>query len=105
MLYALGDDLVDDRGACYVADNAIVIGKVVLERDSTVWFNAVIRGDNDRILVGEGANIQDGAVLHTDTGFVLEVGRGVSVGCGVGVIDWQVHRLPTTSAVQAGENT
>ena len=80
MIYALGDDEVDDRGACYVADNATVIGKVVLERDSSVWFNVVIRGDNDRIVVGEGANIQDAAVLHTDPGFLLEVGRGASVG-------------------------
>ena len=80
MIYALGDDEVEDRGACYVADNATVIGRVVLGVDSTVWFNVVIRGDNDRIVIGDGANIQDAAVLHTDPGFVLEVGRGASVG-------------------------
>ena len=80
MIYQLGDLRVDVRGDCYVADNATVIGRVVLERDCSVWFNVVIRGDNDRIVIGEGANVQDAAVLHTDEGIPLVLGRGASIG-------------------------
>lgn len=64
----------------FVADNATVIGSVVLEAGSSVWFNAVLRGDNDELLIGERSNVQDGAVLHTDPGLKLVVGRGVTVG-------------------------
>ena len=57
-----------DEGAYCVAASADVIGRVRLERNASVWFNAVLRGDNELILVGEGSNIQDGCVLHTDMG-------------------------------------
>ena len=67
-------------GSAYVAPGAIVIGCVTLERRSSVWFNAVIRGDNERIEVGEDSNVQEGAVLHTDVGFPLRIGKRVSVG-------------------------
>ncbi len=80
MIYQLGDDRVDIRGECHVADNATVIGRVVLEADCSVWFNVVIRGDNDLITIGAGANVQDAAVLHTDPGFPLHVGRNASIG-------------------------
>jgi len=80
MIYTLGDKRVERRGECYVADNATVIGNVVLGDRCSVWFNVVIRGDNDRIEIGEGANIQDAAVLHTDPGFELVVGDGASIG-------------------------
>ena len=66
--------------SAYVAPGAIVIGCVTLERRSSVWFNAVIRGDNERIEVGEDSNVQEGAVLHTDVGFPLRIGKRVSVG-------------------------
>lgn len=69
---------IDD--SAYVAPGATVIGCVTLARRSSVWFNAVIRGDNERIEVGEGSNIQEGAVLHTDVGFPMRIGRRVSVG-------------------------
>ena len=80
MIYQLGDDRVDVRGECYVADNATVIGRVVLEADCSVWFNVVIRGDNDLITVGAGANVQDAAVLHTDPGYPLHIAAGASIG-------------------------
>jgi carbonic anhydrase/acetyltransferase-like protein (isoleucine patch superfamily) len=68
------------RGEHYIAPNATVIGSVVLEHNASVWFNAVIRGDNDEIVIGEGSNVQDGSVLHTDPGVKLIIGRGVTVG-------------------------
>ncbi len=81
MLYALDGQQVTRLGdEHFVADNAIVIGNVTLHNCSSVWFNVVIRGDNDPIIIGEGSNIQDGAVLHTDPGFTLQIGRDVTVG-------------------------
>lgn len=81
MIYRLGKRRVECRGDdWFVADNATVIGSVVLEQDASVWFNAVLRGDNDLITIGHGSNIQDGAVLHTDAGIRLTVGRDVTVG-------------------------
>ena len=64
----------------FIADNATVIGNVNLQAESSIWFNAVIRGDNDTITIGEQCNIQDGAVLHTDDGIPLTIGKGVTVG-------------------------
>ncbi|MCP5161798.1 MAG: gamma carbonic anhydrase family protein [Hahellaceae bacterium] len=64
----------------YIAPNAMVIGQVVLEAGSSVWFGAVIRADNDVIKIGKFSNIQDGAVLHTDEGLPLVIGEGVTVG-------------------------
>ena len=81
MLYSLGEDSVEITGEDYfVADNATVVGKVRLENNSSVWFNAVIRGDNEWITVGENSNIQDGSVLHTDPGIPLTIGKNVTVG-------------------------
>jgi carbonic anhydrase/acetyltransferase-like protein (isoleucine patch superfamily) len=81
MIYSLGERTLDVQGEDYfVADNATVIGSVVLENNASIWFNAVLRGDNDVISIGENANIQDGSVLHTDTGFPLRVGKNVTVG-------------------------
>ncbi|MCK9506816.1 MAG: gamma carbonic anhydrase family protein [Pigmentiphaga sp.] len=64
----------------YVAENAAVIGNVVLHPDTSVWFSAVIRGDNDLIEIGQGSNIQEGAVLHTDEGIPMRIGEQVTVG-------------------------
>jgi carbonic anhydrase/acetyltransferase-like protein (isoleucine patch superfamily) len=64
----------------WIADSATVIGRVVLGAASSVWYGALLRGDNDWIRTGERCNIQDGAVLHTDAGFELVLGREVSVG-------------------------
>jgi carbonic anhydrase/acetyltransferase-like protein (isoleucine patch superfamily) len=81
-LYALdgaSPELPED-GACWIAPDAVLIGKVRLERDASIWFGAVLRGDNELIHIGEGSNIQDRCVLHTDMGFPLTVGAGCTVG-------------------------
>ena len=81
MIYALADRRVELRGSGhYVAPSAAVIGSVVLEHESSVWFNVVIRGDNENIVIGPQSNVQDGSVLHTDAGIPLCVGAGVTVG-------------------------
>ena len=64
----------------FIAPNATVIGQVILEEDASVWFNVVIRGDNDPIIIGKKSNIQDGSILHTDLGAPLNIGEGVTVG-------------------------
>ena len=64
----------------FVAHNASVIGRVKLMEKSSIWFNVVIRGDNELITIGPESNIQDGSVLHTDPGIPLTLGRGVTVG-------------------------
>ncbi|MEO1039238.1 MAG: gamma carbonic anhydrase family protein [Pseudomonadota bacterium] len=69
-----------DEDRCWVAPNAAVIGKVLMKPGSSVWFGAVLRGDNELITLEEDANVQDGAVLHTDMGFPMTLGRGVTVG-------------------------
>lgn len=81
MIYSLGDRKVEIRGEDYwIAESAMVIGSVVLENNASVWFNVVIRGDNDTITIGENSNVQDGSVLHTDPGIALTIGRNVTVG-------------------------
>lgn len=81
MLYQLKERLPQlQSDSCFVAHNATVIGSVVMEEESSVWFNVVIRGDNDVIHIGKRSNIQDGAILHTDPGFKLTIGSGVTVG-------------------------
>lgn len=64
----------------WVAPNATVIGSVVMEAGSSLWYGCVVRGDRDRITIGEGSNIQDGCVMHTDPGLHLRIGRDVTVG-------------------------
>ena len=64
----------------YVADSATVLGRVTLGAKASVWFGAVVRGDNDDILIGAGSNVQDGAVLHVDPGFPMRIGERVSIG-------------------------
>jgi len=80
VIYSLGDRHVVRHGRTWVADNATLIGSVVLHDEASVWFNVVIRADNDPIVIGPATNIQDGAVLHTDAGVPLTLGRGVTVG-------------------------
>ena len=74
-----GPELPSD-GNYYIADTAVVIGKVRLLQSATVWFGAVLRGDNEWIEVGEGSNVQDNSTCHTDPGFPLVIGRNVTVG-------------------------
>ena len=59
----------------WVASNAVIIGKVTLEKNSNIWFNSVIRGDVEPITIGEGSNVQDGSVIHTDPGCPTIIGR------------------------------
>jgi carbonic anhydrase/acetyltransferase-like protein (isoleucine patch superfamily) len=81
MEYALGDDSPTTAGDAYwIAPTAVVIGKVKLGKNASVWWGSVLRGDNDPITIGEGSNIQDGCVLHVDPGFPLIVGKHVTVG-------------------------
>lgn len=80
MIYSLEDRKVQFRGDYFVADNATLIGSVVLENNASIWFNTLVRGDNDVITIGENTNIQDGAVLHTDAGIKLTIGANVTVG-------------------------
>jgi len=64
----------------WVASNAVLIGKVILKKDANVWFNVVLRGDIEPIIIGEGSNVQDGSVFHTDPGCPLTLGKNVTVG-------------------------
>ncbi len=80
MKYLINERRVECRGDYYIADNATVIGSVVLEHEASIWFNAVVRADNDLITIGERSNVQDGSVLHTDDGVRLTIGRNCTVG-------------------------
>ena len=64
----------------FIAPNATIIGEVEIHQNASIWFNVVIRADNDRIIIGEDSNIQDGSVLHIDPGFPLSIGKGVTIG-------------------------
>ncbi len=72
--------VLPDAGLYWIAPSSDVIGKVRLLRDASVWFHAVLRGDNEWIEVGEGSNVQDGCVLHTDMGSPLTIGRNCTIG-------------------------
>lgn len=80
MIYQLDDIKPQIAPSCFIAESATVIGQVQLEADASVWFNVVIRADNDRISIGTGSNIQDGSVLHVDPGMPLTIGEHVTVG-------------------------
>ena len=80
MKYRLGDACVDTHPDSWTAPNATLIGNVRLEEGASVWFNAVLRGDNELILIGKDSNVQDGAVMHTDMGYPLTLGTGVTIG-------------------------
>ena len=81
-IYALADaDLeVEDESAFWVAPTAVLIGRVVLKKNASVWWGAILRGDNEPIVVGENSNVQDGSVLHTDIGAPLTIGKDVTIG-------------------------
>src|SRR5690242_15097705 len=80
MVFQLDERYVRAEGDDFVADTAVVIGHVLLRANASIWFNAVIRGDNELITIGENSNVQDGAVLHTDPGSPLTIGSHVTVG-------------------------
>ena len=78
--YQLGDLAPQLHASVWIADNATVIGSVIMEADSSVWFGAVVRGDSDTIRIGRGTNIQDNCTLHADPGQPLTIGDNVSIG-------------------------
>lgn len=81
MIYSLGDKrLTKVSDEYYVAPNASLIGAINLGNNSSIWWNAVIRADNEPITLGDNTNIQDSCVLHTDPGFPIKIGANVSVG-------------------------
>jgi len=81
-IYSLDDvaPIVPEPGRYWVAPDAHVVGRVRLGTDVGIWFGAVLRGDNELMDVGEGTNIQDGAMLHSDQGSPLTVGPGCTIG-------------------------
>jgi carbonic anhydrase/acetyltransferase-like protein (isoleucine patch superfamily) len=81
-VYSLGNvtpELPNDD-EYWIAPNAAVMGKVILKKNASVWWGVTLRGDNDPIIIGEGSNIQDGSVIHTDTGSPCTIGANVTVG-------------------------
>ena len=80
MKYSFEDRKVVCKGDYWIAPDAIVIGSVVLEPNASVWFGCVVRGDDDTITIGENSQLQDGCVLHVDSGFPITIGKNVSVG-------------------------
>ena len=81
MIYSLGEKKPSfDEDSVWIADSADLIGDVVLNKDVSVWFNVTMRGDNDTITIGEGTNIQDNTVIHTDEGIKVNIDENVTVG-------------------------
>jgi carbonic anhydrase/acetyltransferase-like protein (isoleucine patch superfamily) len=81
MILQLDDVRIDaDPERCFIAHNATLIGAVTLGDDVSIWYNAVLRGDGDTIVIGADSNVQDCAVVHVDQGFPARVGRGVTIG-------------------------
>ncbi len=80
MLHTLGDAKPDIHEDAWVAPDARVIGRVRLKAGASVWFQSVLRGDNEWIEIGEGSNVQDGTVMHTDPGYPLTIGDRVTIG-------------------------
>jgi carbonic anhydrase/acetyltransferase-like protein (isoleucine patch superfamily) len=83
MIYSYGERRLQAEGAYYVAPSADVIGSVRLGEEASVWFGAVLRGDNDWIHVGAGSNVQDGSIVHVDPGVPVIIGSQVTIGHGV----------------------
>lgn len=117
MLFSLDGVSPEVAEGCFVAPNATLIGNVRLAGDASVWFGAVLRGDNELIVLGEGSNVQDQAVLHTDPGFPLRIGKGVTIGhsvtlhgciiedhalVGIGAVILNGARIGESSLVGAG---
>ena len=81
MIYQLGEYRLQSAGDDFwIADNASVMGRVILGHRVNIWFNVVIRADNDDIIIGDDSNIQDGSVLHIDPGKPLKIGKGCTIG-------------------------
>ncbi len=83
MIYSYGERHLEAAGDYFVAPSADVIGSVQLGHEASVWFGAVLRGDNDWIRIGAGTNVQDGSIVHVDPGVPVIVGANVTIGHGV----------------------
>lgn len=80
-IFSIGDRRPEFRGKHhYIAHDATLVGSITLENEASVWFQVVVRAENDHVHVGEGCNVQDGSVLHVDPGFPLTLGRMVTIG-------------------------
>jgi len=79
-LYALGDVAPMVADSAWVAPGCYVVGNIVVEANASVWFGSTLRGDNERITIGAGSNVQENCVLHTDMGFPLSIGAGCTIG-------------------------
>ena len=79
-IYQIDDDVPDIHPTAWVAESAEVTGRVTIGANASIWYGAVLRGDNDRITVGANSNVQDGSVLHADAGLPLTIGADVTVG-------------------------
>jgi carbonic anhydrase/acetyltransferase-like protein (isoleucine patch superfamily) len=81
MIYQIGEHRLQSAGDDFwIADNATVIGRVTLGHRVSIWYNVVIRAENDDVIIGDDTNIQDGSVLHIDEGTPLKIGRGCTIG-------------------------
>jgi carbonic anhydrase/acetyltransferase-like protein (isoleucine patch superfamily) len=83
MIYSYGERKLEAKGVYYVAPSADVIGSVSLGDEASIWFGAVLRGDNDWIHIGDGTNVQDGSIIHVDPGVPVLIGNQVTIGHGV----------------------
>lgn len=70
----------EDRTSLWIAPDATLIGRIRLGRDVGIWFGAVLRGDNEPIVIGNGSNVQEHTVMHTDIGYPLTIGAGCTIG-------------------------
>jgi carbonic anhydrase/acetyltransferase-like protein (isoleucine patch superfamily) len=69
-----------DAGVAWIAPTAVLIGRIIVRSDASIWFGVVARGDNEPITIGEGSNVQENTVLHTDMGYPLTIGAGCTIG-------------------------
>ncbi|MFA8443061.1 gamma carbonic anhydrase family protein [Yoonia sp.] len=79
-LYALGETAPQVDATAWVAPGSHIIGDIVLAAQTSVWFGCTLRGDNERITIGAGSNVQENCVMHTDMGFPLSIGAGCTIG-------------------------
>ena len=79
-VYELDGERPQVEDGCFIAPDAVLIGKVRVRKGASIWFGAVLRGDNEVITVGEDSNVQDHSILHADPGQPVTIGRGVTIG-------------------------
>jgi len=80
MKYKLNEKSPFIERSCFVAPSADLIGSVIMHKNSSVWFNCVLRADNEPITVGENSNVQDGSILHVDPNYPIDIGKNVTIG-------------------------